>query len=208
MPILFVHYSFRRVHATYIIVNKNGIEVYWCTEKGHHTRAHSHTDTDAWAGTKWSLDSIACLFHIQSKTVPEKADCVCALMTDSHRIVAMFSSQIPKVSSCGGNASASASTGGSGSRCARTPMQVYVFTIIGASVCVRFYACVPKSARDVGVFERMKIFYFGVEPVVSNCLPAQYCVDSGTQNTRANLAYGQWLCVSCVSLLTSKIKMK
>lgn len=52
----------------------------------------------------------------------------------------------------------------------------------------------------------MKIFYFGVEPVVSNCLAAQYCVDSGTQNTRANLAYGQRLCVPCVSLLTSRIK--
>ena len=50
----------------------------------------------------------------------------------------------------------------------------------------RFSVCVRKN----------EIFYFGVEPVVSNCLAAQYCVDSGTQNTRANRwPTGKRLCV-------------
>lgn len=40
--------------------------------------------------------------------------------------------------------------------------------------------------------------------MVSNCLAAQYCVDSGTQNTRANLAYGQRLCVVRFILKTQK----
>lgn len=49
--------------------------------------------------------------------------------------------------------------------------------------------------------EHFQIFSFvGVEPVVS-CLASQYCVDSGTQNTCTNLAFGQWLCVAIIELL-------